>query len=95
MNRSEAFWGPNAKEFEPERWLVDSDIPAKEISGHRHLLTFSDGPRLCLGRGFALAEFKVSDKHGFKFVPQRHYLISRQHFRSSFETIRLSYQKAL
>lgn len=60
MNRSEAFWGPNAKEFEPERWLVDSDIPAKEISGHRHLLTFSDGPRLCLGRGFALAEFKAT-----------------------------------
>jgi cytochrome P450 len=59
MNMSEAFWGSNAKEFEPERWLVDSDVPAREISGHRHLLTFSDGPRICLGRSFALAEFKV------------------------------------
>jgi cytochrome P450 len=62
INRSEAFWGTNAKEFEPERWLVDSDIPAKELSGHRHILTFSDGPRICLGKSFALAEFKVSNQ---------------------------------
>jgi len=32
---------------------------AKEIQGHRHILTFSDGPRTCLGRSFALAEFKA------------------------------------
>jgi hypothetical protein len=59
MNRSEVFWGPNAKEFEPERWIEESDTRSKEISGHRHLLTFSDGPRICLGRNFALTEFKV------------------------------------
>jgi hypothetical protein len=59
MNRSEEFWGPNAKEFEPERWLQDADTRSKEISGHRHLLTFSDGPRICLGKNFALTEFKV------------------------------------
>jgi cytochrome P450 len=60
MNRSEAFWGSSAKDYIPERWLEDVIIPAKEISGPRHILTFSDGPRLCLGRSFALAEFKVS-----------------------------------
>jgi cytochrome P450 len=68
MNRSEAFWGPNAKEFVPERWLEDEQTLAKEISGPRHILTFVDGPRLCLGRSFALAEFKVSmtfNCHGF------------------------------
>jgi len=55
------FWGTNAKEFEPERWLDDNDdAPAKHISGHRHILTFSDGPRICLGRHFALAEFKAA-----------------------------------
>ncbi|KAF5371478.1 hypothetical protein D9615_009620 [Tricholomella constricta] len=59
INRAEAFWGPNAKDFEPERWLDDADIPAKQIQGHRHILTFSDGPRICLGRQFALAEFKA------------------------------------
>ncbi|GLB33170.1 putative cytochrome p450 [Lyophyllum shimeji] len=60
INRSEAFWGPSAKEFEPERWLDDADIPAKQIQGHRHILTFSDGARICLGRNFALAEFKAA-----------------------------------
>jgi len=59
MNRSEAFWGPNAKEFEPERWLTDSNLRSKEIQGHRSLLTFVDGPRICLGKAFALAEFKA------------------------------------
>ncbi|KAJ7124501.1 cytochrome P450 [Mycena epipterygia] len=62
MNRSEVFWGPNAKEFEPERWLTLNDDPlrAKEIQGHRHLVTFLDGPRVCLGKSFALAEFKAA-----------------------------------
>ncbi|KAI4527156.1 cytochrome P450 [Schizophyllum commune Loenen D] len=31
---------------------------ARELQGHKHLMTFIDGPRMCLGRGFALAEFK-------------------------------------
>ncbi|KAJ7683554.1 cytochrome P450 [Mycena rosella] len=62
MNRSEVFWGPNAKEFEPERWLTlnDDHLRAKEIQGHRHLITFIDGPRTCLGKSFALAEFKAA-----------------------------------
>lgn len=59
VNLSEEFWGPDAKEFKPERWLEDADNRSKEISGHRHLLTFADGPRICLGRSFALTEFKV------------------------------------
>jgi cytochrome P450 len=61
VNRAEEFWGPNAKEFEPERWLaMDSFGRAKEIQGYKHILTFSDGPRICLGKSLALAEFKVS-----------------------------------
>ena len=60
MNRSEVFWGTNAKEFEPERWLEpDACAGARDIQGYRHILTFSDGPRTCLGKSFALAEFKV------------------------------------
>ncbi|KAF8545928.1 cytochrome P450 [Imleria badia] len=61
INRSTAFWGPDAKEFKPERWIGEDGIPdgAKEIQGHRHLLTFIDGPRTCLGKGFAIAEFKI------------------------------------
>ncbi|KIM65584.1 hypothetical protein SCLCIDRAFT_439847 [Scleroderma citrinum Foug A] len=61
MNRSAAIWGADAKEFRPERWLDKDGLPkkAQEIQGHRHLLTFSDGPRACLGKGFALAELKA------------------------------------
>ncbi|KAF8075772.1 cytochrome P450 [Lyophyllum atratum] len=61
LNRSEALWGHDAKEFMPERWL-DGSISqqrASEIQGHRHILTFVDGPRTCLGKSFALAEFKA------------------------------------
>ncbi len=62
INRSTAIWGENAKEFVPERWMESENglTPgAKQIQGYHHLLTFSDGPRICLGRGFAVAEFKV------------------------------------
>ncbi|KAG8214359.1 cytochrome P450 [Butyriboletus roseoflavus] len=65
MNRSAAMWGEDAKMFRPSRWLEgmhgQDGIPtkAKEIQGHRHLLTFVDGPRTCLGKNFAVMEFKV------------------------------------
>ncbi|KAH7921992.1 cytochrome P450 [Leucogyrophana mollusca] len=61
VNRSSALWGSDAKDFKPERWIHEDGISekAKEIQGHRHLLTFVDGPRTCLGKGFAVAEFKA------------------------------------
>ena len=61
INRSTSIWGADAKEFKPQRWLEEGGPQgkAKEVQGYRHLLTFVDGPRACLGRGFALAEFKV------------------------------------
>ncbi|KLO13810.1 cytochrome P450 [Schizopora paradoxa] len=61
INRSKAVWGENAKDYVPERWMESEKglTPgAKQIQGYHHLLTFSDGPRICLGRGFAVAEFK-------------------------------------
>ncbi|EIW78642.1 cytochrome P450 [Coniophora puteana RWD-64-598 SS2] len=74
LNRSEKFWGPDAKEFKPSRWLAtrqdspeggdggkwEPEYAAKELHGHRHLWSFNDGPRMCLGKNFALAEFKAS-----------------------------------
>ncbi|KAG2068516.1 cytochrome P450 [Suillus decipiens] len=61
INRSFAIWGADAKEFKPDRWLAGDGITekAKEVQGHRHLLTFVDGPRTCLGKDFAIAEFKA------------------------------------
>ncbi|KAJ7729679.1 cytochrome P450 [Mycena maculata] len=63
VNTSEALWGPDAKEFKPERWFEvkkEMKFPAKDLQGHHHLLTFHDGPRTCLGKSFALAEFKAA-----------------------------------
>ena len=62
INRSTELWGPDAQQFRPERWLNgEAAIPdmVKEFQGYHHLLTFVDGQRICLGRGFAVAEFKV------------------------------------
>ncbi len=61
VNTARSVWGEDAREFRPERWLTPEGLPkkAQEVQGHRHLLTFVDGHRMCLGRGFALAEFKV------------------------------------
>ncbi|KAJ7701255.1 hypothetical protein B0H17DRAFT_924748, partial [Mycena rosella] len=59
-------WGPDAKEFKPERWL--NEITVRKFQGHRHLLSFHDGPRICLGRSFALAEFK--ERCRFRFLNQ-------------------------
>ncbi|KAH0839444.1 cytochrome P450 [Lanmaoa asiatica] len=65
VNLSTVVWGEDAKVFKPSRWLEDdrgqNGIPAKarEVQGHRHLLTFSDGPRICIGKNFAIAEFKA------------------------------------
>jgi len=59
---SKAIWGPDAKEFKPERWLNNREgLPAKakEIQGYHHILTFVDGPRICLGRVFAFTEMKA------------------------------------
>ncbi|KIM79200.1 hypothetical protein PILCRDRAFT_10611 [Piloderma croceum F 1598] len=62
VNRSISIWGADAKEFKPQRWLEEGGIQEKavEIRGYRHLLTFVDGPRTCLGKGFALTEFKAT-----------------------------------
>ncbi|EIW76168.1 cytochrome P450 [Coniophora puteana RWD-64-598 SS2] len=59
-NTSHELWGPDATEFKPERWL--SDDPAhlpKDVSGYRHLVTFIEGPKTCIGKAFAVAEMKV------------------------------------
>ena len=66
INQAEELWGPDGKEFKPERWLVNENGEdgvgegAKTIQGYQHILTFSDGPRLCIGKNFALGNFKVS-----------------------------------
>lgn len=44
INRSEALWGPTAREFDPERWLHGNLPPSAEaIHSFNHLVTFGDG----------------------------------------------------
>lgn len=48
MHRRTDLWGPDAKEFKPERW--DGRRPGWEF------LPFNGGPRICIGQQFALTE---------------------------------------
>ncbi|KAG2127101.1 cytochrome P450 [Suillus clintonianus] len=62
LNCSVSMWGPDAKEFKPSRWFEENEDTrgAREtLHGYRHLMSFGDGPRMCLGRVFALTEFKA------------------------------------
>ena len=51
MHNSEELWGPNARHFEPERWLGED---AKGLD--ENLVTFSKGARNCIGQTLAQAE---------------------------------------
>ncbi|KAJ8592594.1 cytochrome P450 [Rhizopogon salebrosus TDB-379] len=63
LNCSISMWGPDAKMFKPSRWLAENqgtqEAKAEALHGYRHLMTFGDGARMCLGRLFALTEFKA------------------------------------
>lgn len=62
-NMDKSLWGPDATEFNPHRWLnVDSEGKLKVNSGggagsNYAMLTFLQGHRMCVGQGFARAEF--------------------------------------
>jgi cytochrome P450 len=45
VNRSRAFWGEDAKEFRPQRWIDGVSGKAQELLAYRHILTFIDGPK--------------------------------------------------
>ncbi|KAG2137926.1 cytochrome P450 [Suillus clintonianus] len=61
LNCSVSLWGPDAKAFKPSRWLEeDMGTHGKEaLHGYRHLMTFGDGARICLGKVFVLTEVKA------------------------------------
>ncbi|KAI9340180.1 cytochrome P450 [Zopfochytrium polystomum] len=51
MGRSERIWGPDAKEFRPERWLEMDKAPSPWVYP-----VFNGGPRVCLGKNMAELE---------------------------------------
>lgn len=52
MHRSEEYWGPDALEFNPDRW----DPKLHPQTKGWEYLPFNGGPRICLGQQFALTE---------------------------------------
>jgi cytochrome P450 len=62
INRAEEYWGPNATEFVPERWIDKETGRANNTGGatsNYNIMTFLHGPRSCIGKDFAKAELKV------------------------------------
>ncbi|KAL0564043.1 hypothetical protein V5O48_018012, partial [Marasmius crinis-equi] len=77
-NRNEALFGDDPHEFKPERWLekVESG-PRKGAANtvYANLMTFSGGPRSCIGWRFALLEFQaflieLIGKFEFELTPE-------------------------
>lgn len=67
-NRSRAAWGDDAGEVVPERW----DRPQGGATSPYAYQGFSSGPRVCIGRSFAMMEIKsflVELVSRFRLVP--------------------------
>ncbi|MED6185007.1 hypothetical protein PIB30_052874 [Stylosanthes scabra] len=56
MNRDPDNWGPDANEFKPERF---SEGLSKACTYPQAYVPFGLGPRLCLGKNFAIVQVKV------------------------------------
>ncbi|KAF2848656.1 cytochrome P450 [Plenodomus tracheiphilus IPT5] len=57
INTSTHLWGPDARSFNPERWLGPGRANTGGAESNYAVTTFLHGPRSCIGRDFAKAEF--------------------------------------
>lgn len=57
INTSKALWGDDAHEFKPERWLGAGKANTGGAESNYAVTTFLHGPRSCIGKDFAKAEF--------------------------------------
>ena len=57
INTSKHLWGPDAREFNPERWLKPGAANSGGAESNYAIGTFLHGPRSCIGKDFAKAEF--------------------------------------
>ncbi|KAF3017387.1 hypothetical protein E8E14_001082 [Neopestalotiopsis sp. 37M] len=61
VNLDREQWGPDAGEFNPERWIPKDEADKSAASGgasnNYSYMTFLHGPRSCIGASFAKAEF--------------------------------------
>ena len=56
VNHLEELWGPDANQFNPERFMGPGKANTGGASSNYAFLTFLHGPRSCIGQGFAKAE---------------------------------------
>lgn len=56
MHRRKDYYGEDAEEFRPERWLDDPVSGRKGLRPSWEYLPFNGGARICLGQQFALTE---------------------------------------
>ncbi|KAI0010982.1 cytochrome P450 [Xylariaceae sp. FL0662B] len=61
INFEKALWGPDANEFNPERWMAKDPDDKRAAGGgapsNYAFMSFLHGPRSCIGQTFAKAEF--------------------------------------
>ncbi|KAF5631726.1 pisatin demethylase cytochrome P450 monooxygenase [Fusarium sp. NRRL 52700] len=56
INRAHELWGPDADDFNPERWMAPGQANSGGAKSNYAFLTFLHGPRGCIGQKFSLAE---------------------------------------
>ncbi|KAF2734394.1 cytochrome P450 [Polyplosphaeria fusca] len=57
VNTSKALWGADAREFNPDRWMGQGKANTGGADSNYAVTTFLHGPRSCIGKDFAKAEF--------------------------------------
>jgi cytochrome P450 len=57
VNFSKEQWGPDAADFNPDRWIGSGKTNTGGAQSNYSMLTFLHGPRSCIGQSFAKAEF--------------------------------------
>ncbi|CAE6446225.1 unnamed protein product [Rhizoctonia solani] len=61
MNHLKSVWGDDAEELDPERWFSPARLKHVDRKfGWNGMLTFSDGPRHCIGYRMAVLIFKTA-----------------------------------
>ncbi|KAF9778030.1 cytochrome P450 [Thelephora terrestris] len=59
FNLDKSVWGPDAWEFKPDRWDNLPDVVKTQPGLYSNLMTFSAGPRSCIGMRFSIIEIKI------------------------------------